>query len=76
MEVDDAPSFLLRLELISVGGHLVHTAAFMPNGTHPPSGAVVVRVNLCTDKASPAFLKFTFNALELRNVAAQFLLFF
>ncbi len=64
---------MLQFESRGVGGDLVNTASFVPNGTNPPSRRVVIWVNSGASKTSRALLKLGLNAQELRRAAAQLL---
>ena len=73
MKMDKTPPFLLLFKLWSEGGHLEDTAPFMPNGTDPPSGGLLVRIDLCASEPPVALFQLSFDALELSSAATELL---
>ena len=73
MKMGNTPPFLLHFKLWSEGGHLEDITPFMPNGTDPPSGRVVVRIDLCASETSVALFQLSFDALELSSAATELL---
>ena len=73
MQMDNAPSFLLQAKGRREGGNLKDTALVVPYGPDTPSGGVVVGIDSGASKPSVAFSQFSFDALKLGRVAAEFL---
>ncbi len=65
--------FLLRFEVLGEGGALGRHNTLHARWHRPPSGRVVVRIDLCASEPTVALVQFSFDALELSSAATELL---